>query len=89
MCTRVLWNTNKLGVLAGRTMVGSLDIVRENALEWKSSYGSIIVSVYGIGTVDGFNEKGLAAHALSLKSTDSPATSLSGSSTHGLLHEYG
>jgi penicillin V acylase-like amidase (Ntn superfamily) len=95
MCTRVLWNKNKLGVLAGRTMdwpestepvltvaprgyerhggkVGPLDVIKENALEWKSRYGSIIVSVYGIGTVDGLNEKGLAAHALYLKSTELP-----------------
>ncbi|HEX4288469.1 MAG TPA: linear amide C-N hydrolase, partial [Trebonia sp.] len=33
----------------------------------------MIVSVYGIGTVDGLNEKGLAAHALYLKSTELPA----------------
>jgi penicillin V acylase-like amidase (Ntn superfamily) len=95
MCTRVLWNNNKLGVLAGRTMdwpestqpvltvaprgyerhggkAGPLDVVRGNALEWKSRYGSITVSVYGIGTVDGLNEKGLAAHALYLKSTELP-----------------
>ena len=53
--------------------LGPLDVVQENALEWKSRYGSIIVSVYGIGTVDGFNEKGLAAHALYLQSTELPA----------------
>jgi choloylglycine hydrolase len=52
---------------------GPLDVVKENALEWKSRYGSLIVSVYGIGTVDGLNEKGLAAHALYLKSTELPA----------------
>jgi choloylglycine hydrolase len=52
--------------------VGPLDVIKENALEWKSRYGSIIVSVYGIGTADGLNEKGLAAHALYLKSTELP-----------------
>ena len=95
MCTRVLWNNNNLGVLAGRTMdwpestepilivaprayqrhggkVGLLEVIRENPLEWKSRYGSIIVSVYDIGTVDGLNEKGFAAHALYLKSTELP-----------------
>ena len=95
MCTRVLWNNNNLGVLAGRTMdwpestepilivtprayqrhggkVGLLEVIRENALEWKSRYGSIIVSVYDIGTADGLNEKGFAAHALYLKSTELP-----------------
>jgi penicillin V acylase-like amidase (Ntn superfamily) len=96
MCTRVLWNDNKLSVLAGRTMdwpestqpiltvaprdyqrhggkVGPVDVIKENALEWKSRYGTMIVSVYGIGTVDGLNEKGLAAHALYLQSTELPA----------------
>jgi penicillin V acylase-like amidase (Ntn superfamily) len=53
--------------------VGPVDVIKENALEWKSRYGSIIVSVYGIGTVDGLNEKGFAAHALYLKSTELPA----------------
>jgi penicillin V acylase-like amidase (Ntn superfamily) len=95
MCTRVLWNSNDLGVLCGRTMdwpestepvltvaprgyqrhggkVGSFDVIKENALEWRSRYGSMIVSVYGIGTVDGLNEKGLAAHLLYLKSTELP-----------------
>jgi len=95
MCTRVLWNNNNLGVLAGRTMdwpestepilivaprayqrhggkAGLLEVIRENALEWKSRYGSIIVSVYDIGTVDGLNEKGFAAHALYLESTELP-----------------
>jgi penicillin V acylase-like amidase (Ntn superfamily) len=52
--------------------VGPLDVIKENALEWKSRHGSMIVSVYGIGTVDGLNEKGLAAHALYLKSTELP-----------------
>jgi choloylglycine hydrolase len=32
----------------------------------------MIVSVYGIGTADGLNGKGLAAHALYLKSTELP-----------------
>lgn len=93
MCTRVLWNSNNLGVLVGRTMdwpesteptlivaprdyqrhggkAGPEIVINENALEWKSRYGSIIVSVYGIGTVDGLNEKGFAANALYLKSTE-------------------
>jgi penicillin V acylase-like amidase (Ntn superfamily) len=52
--------------------VGSLDVIKENALEWRSRYGSMIVSMYGIGTVDGLNEKGLAAHLLYLKATELP-----------------
>jgi penicillin V acylase-like amidase (Ntn superfamily) len=52
--------------------VGPATVIKENALEWRSRYGSIIVSVYGIGTVDGLNEKGFAANALYLKSTELP-----------------
>ena len=52
--------------------VGPLDVIKENPLEWKSRYGSMTVSVYGVGTVDGLNEKGLGAHALYLKSTGLP-----------------
>jgi penicillin V acylase-like amidase (Ntn superfamily) len=93
MCTRVLWNTNKLAVLSGRTMdwpestepiltvfprgrsrsgglTGTEVSVAENPLEWTSAYGSLITSIYGIGTVDGINERGLAGHALHLDSTD-------------------
>jgi penicillin V acylase-like amidase (Ntn superfamily) len=93
MCTRVLWNTNRLGVLSGRTMdwpestepllmvtprghqrhggkAGPQAIIADNPLEWTSRYGSIVVSVYGIGAADGMNEKGLAAHALYLTATD-------------------
>ena len=100
MCTRVLWNTNNLAVISGRTMdwpestkpklivfprgqrrkggmVGSQTIVPENPLDWTSKYGSVIVSIYDIGTVDGMNEKGLVAHALYLKSTQLPERDVS------------
>ncbi len=45
-------------------------IVKENAKRWTSKYGSLITQVYGIGSVDGFNEKGLGIHGLYLKATD-------------------
>jgi penicillin V acylase-like amidase (Ntn superfamily) len=93
MCTRVLWNTNKLAVLSGRTMDwpestqplivafpkgrardGGLllaeVVVPDNPLRWTSTYGSLATTVYGLGTVDGINERGLAVHALYLQSTD-------------------
>jgi hypothetical protein len=35
-----------------------VNIISDNVLTRKSGYGSIIVSVYGIGTVGGFSEKG-------------------------------
>jgi len=50
--------------------VGDVVAVGDNPLRWTSSYASLVTTVYGIGTVDGFNEAGLAMHALYLKSTD-------------------
>src|SRR5207302_4899401 len=38
--------------------------------EWTSLYGSLVTSAYGVGGMDGMNERGLAAHALFLKSTE-------------------
>jgi choloylglycine hydrolase len=52
------------GMLAAET------IVPENAAKWTSKYGSMITSIYGIGAIDGFNEKGLAFHLLYLNATD-------------------
>jgi penicillin V acylase-like amidase (Ntn superfamily) len=93
MCTRVLWNTNDIAVLAGRSMdwPESTDplvvafprgrqrdggllltqvVVPEHPLRWTSTYASLVTTVYGLGTVDGLNERGLGVHALYLKSTD-------------------
>ncbi len=50
--------------------VGELVAVADNPLRWTSRYASLVTTVYGIGTVDGFNEAGLGMHALYLKSTD-------------------
>jgi penicillin V acylase-like amidase (Ntn superfamily) len=86
-CTRVLWNTNKLAVLVGRTMdfpvstepvitvlprglshdggmFAGARIDAVNPARWTSKYGSIVTSVYGAGTADGVNEKGVAMHLL-------------------------
>lgn len=92
MCTRVLWNTNELAVLAGRTMDwpettqptlrvmprgqqrsselgGDQVVVAENPLTWTSTHGSLVTLIYGLGAIDGINERGLAAHGLFLRST--------------------
>lgn len=92
-CTRVLWNDNKLAVVAGRTMdwpqttdpvltvfprgmkrdggrAGPEEAVKDNPLRWTSQYGSLVTTIYGVGTADGLNEKGLAAHMLFLNATD-------------------
>jgi penicillin V acylase-like amidase (Ntn superfamily) len=45
-------------------------VVADNPARWTSKYGSIVTTIYGIGTADGMNEKGLAAHMLYLNATD-------------------
>ncbi|MEX1013393.1 MAG: linear amide C-N hydrolase [Waddliaceae bacterium] len=93
MCTRVLWNTNQVAVVVGRSMdwpestepkivvfpngidrdggkVDQVVVVKENPLIWKSKYGSVVVTAYGVGTVDGINEKGLGVNLLYLTSAD-------------------
>jgi penicillin V acylase-like amidase (Ntn superfamily) len=52
------------GLLAAET------VVAENPLNWTSRYGSVVVTLYGIGTADGMNEAGLASHTLFLTATD-------------------
>ncbi|MGX1971159.1 linear amide C-N hydrolase [Streptomyces kronopolitis] len=93
MCTRILWNTNGLAVLVGRTMdwpestdpvltvfpqglkrdggklVGHT-VAGDNPLKWTSRFGSLVTTIYGGGTVDGLNERGLGAHMLYLDQTD-------------------
>lgn len=41
-----------------------------NPLRWNSRYASLVTTVYGMGSVDGLNEAGLAAHGLYLEVTD-------------------
>jgi penicillin V acylase-like amidase (Ntn superfamily) len=45
-------------------------VVPVNPAMWTSRYGNVVTSVYGIGTADGLNERGLAAHLLFLTATD-------------------
>lgn len=93
MCTRILWNSNKLAVVTGRTMdwptttepmltvlprgmerdggrFATQLVVADNPARWISKYGSVVVTTYGIGSVDGLNERGCAAHLLYLDATD-------------------
>jgi penicillin V acylase-like amidase (Ntn superfamily) len=44
--------------------------VAENPAKWTSKYASMVTTIYGIGTADGFNERGLGAHMLYLNATD-------------------
>jgi len=50
--------------------VGPKDVIPENPAQWTSIYGSVIVSAYGLASVDGVNEKGLGMHLLFLTATD-------------------
>lgn len=56
--------TRNGGVFAGQP----LDI--EPALEWTAEHGSVVTSIYGVGTIDGVNEHGLGVHALYLGACD-------------------
>ena len=49
---------------------GPETVVTENPARWTSRYGSVVATVYGVGTADGMNEKGLAVHMLYLNATD-------------------
>jgi penicillin V acylase-like amidase (Ntn superfamily) len=52
----------------GRT--GPIVTVEDNPAKWTSKYASMVTTVYGIGSADGFNERGLAGHLLYLTATD-------------------
>lgn len=51
-------------------IVGGEVLFRANPAKWTSKYGSLVTTIYGIGTADGLNEKGLAGHMLYLNATD-------------------
>jgi choloylglycine hydrolase len=50
--------------------LGPATVVTENPARWTSKYGSVVTTIYGVGTADGMNEKGLAVHMLFLTATD-------------------
>jgi choloylglycine hydrolase len=45
-------------------------VVKDNPAKWTSKYASLVTTIYGVGTADGFNERGLGAHMLYLSATD-------------------
>jgi choloylglycine hydrolase len=51
-------------------LAGGQIVVKDNPARWTSKYGSLVTTVYGIGTADGFNERGLGVHMLYLSATD-------------------
>ncbi|MFB2580330.1 linear amide C-N hydrolase [Herbiconiux sp. P15] len=86
MCTRIFSNTSDVAKTVSRCMDWAVSDEPElwfvprgtartggpdpEALRWTSAYSSVVVSMWGLGTVDGLNEKGLAAHALYLDPAD-------------------
>lgn len=58
------------GIVRDGGRVGPETVVATNPARWTSRYGSLITTVYGIGSVDGLNEQGLAGHLLYLNATD-------------------
>jgi choloylglycine hydrolase len=85
-CTRTLYVGDDNTVITGRSMDWSEDmrsnlwvfpagIERDGAAgprtpHWTSKYGSVVVSGYEIGSVDGMNERGLVTNVLYLTETD-------------------
>jgi penicillin V acylase-like amidase (Ntn superfamily) len=81
-CTRVLYSGAAGTVITGRSMDWYQDNIPRlwalprgmsrngatgaNTIRWISKYGSVVVSMYDLGTVDGINDKGLVANALYL-----------------------
>jgi choloylglycine hydrolase len=81
-CTRVLWASPDNQVFVGRTQdwteransafrvfprgIERVGAVAENPHRWTSRYGSVILTGYDLGTHEGVNERGLAAHMLYL-----------------------
>jgi penicillin V acylase-like amidase (Ntn superfamily) len=52
------------GLVRNGGNAGSMTVVTDNPAHWTSQYGSVVTTIYGIGTADGVNERGLAAHML-------------------------
>jgi len=50
--------------------LGGEVVVEGKAKTWTSRYASMVTSVYGVGSADGFNEAGLGAHMLFLVAAD-------------------
>lgn len=69
--------------------IGPDVVVQDNPARWTSKYGSMVTTIYGIGTADGFNERGLGAHMLYLTATDFGPRDPSKAGVHaGLWAQY-
>lgn len=69
--------------------LGGQVVVAVNPARWKSRYGSVVTTIYGVGTADGINEKGFAIHILYLTATDFGARDKARLGVHaGLWGQY-
>ena len=50
--------------------VGPVTVFSDNPVKWASKYGSVVTTIFGVGTADGINERGLAAHMLYFPAAD-------------------
>ena len=61
----------------------------QNPKRWTSRYASIVTTIYGIGTADGMNERGVGVHMLYLNATDfGPRDPALGGVQAGLWAQY-
>lgn len=58
------------GIARDGGRLGPEELIKDKPARWTSKYGSIVTTIYGIGTVDGLNERGLGVHLLYLNATD-------------------
>jgi len=69
--------------------VGTQSVVADNPARWTSRFGSVVTTIYGVGTADGINEKGFAVHMLYLTATDFGAREKTKIGVHaGLWGQY-
>jgi penicillin V acylase-like amidase (Ntn superfamily) len=73
------------GIAHDGGMFGGERIDADNPAVWTSKYGSIVTSVYGAGTADGLNEKGVAMHLLYFIPADFGPRDLSKGGLQGAL----
>lgn len=77
------------GVARDGGRVGTEIVVKDNAARWTAKFGSLVTSIYGIGTVDGLNERGLGVHMLYLNAADFGARDATKPAVHaGLWGQY-
>ncbi|MEA9986236.1 MULTISPECIES: linear amide C-N hydrolase [Subtercola] len=104
MCTRIFWNDNDVAKVTSRCMDWAVDDepqlwfmprgtertggTQAGAAAWRSTYSSVATSMWGVGSSDGMNEKGLAAHALFLYGVQPPTDTGRGTVTIALWVQY-